>query len=316
MDSPSETESPNAPKPLVSEKAALTVPPEPWWRNKFVISFLGTLAAGIGPAITIINKQREVELSLSQKEKELALAQRKENEKIRVEYLALAIDKKNHDAEERLQYLRFLSVALKDDAIGQWAKQEIGLVESQVQLTLDAKTAEINSKAAKLDRLNDKIAALRRKIDQTPADAPREQRGLLQSQQEELAKQAAPLKERIDKLDLEIAQLKTELSKFSGPEPLDMAAINRVTRLHSSEVQSCYNALLDKNPNVEGQVTIRLVMGPNGRPTKSEVHNSTFSDPTLGECIADAALEWQFPRPAEGVTHHIDIGPFVLKAAK
>jgi len=76
--------------------------------------------------------------------------------------------------------------------------------------------------------------------------------------------------------------------------------IQRVVRLKQDEYRFCYEKQLQQRHDLEGKITLKFVVGPDGRVLKTEVLESTVADPEVGACIANKARRWQFPTPRGG----------------
>lgn len=91
------------------------------------------------------------------------------------------------------------------------------------------------------------------------------------------------------------------------PKPI----IARIVRAHINEIRYCYNQLLVRDPEAQGRVTVRFVVGPRGTVASSEIADEDLHDDAATTCIANAVARWKFPilKNAEPVTVHY---PFVL----
>jgi len=82
---------------------------------------------------------------------------------------------------------------------------------------------------------------------------------------------------------------------------------------HRDEVRACYEAHLEKQPEWEGKVTVKLTVTARGKVASAEVVEASGADAALTSCISGHARTWEFPKRTGGdvvVTY-----PFVLKAA-
>lgn len=93
---------------------------------------------------------------------------------------------------------------------------------------------------------------------------------------------------------------------------LDREAIRRVIRAHIGEIETCYNAGLERDKTLAGKVTLELQIGSDGRVSDAFISHSTLADIEVDKCIAEAATSWAFPRPQGG---NVSVSyPFVLTA--
>jgi TonB family protein len=73
-------------------------------------------------------------------------------------------------------------------------------------------------------------------------------------------------------------------------------AIRRVVLRNIGQITHCHEQGLAQNPQVEGRVTVRFVIGSDGTVVVSQpVQNVSVA--SVGHCIAEAVRRWQFPRP-------------------
>lgn len=92
---------------------------------------------------------------------------------------------------------------------------------------------------------------------------------------------------------------------------LDSQIIRHRVSTYISEVRSCYNKGLAQDPTLKGRVVVQLGIGANGKVTNAVVQSSTLKYGSVGNCIANAAKNWTFPKPEDG--KKVLVGyPFVL----
>ena len=88
--------------------------------------------------------------------------------------------------------------------------------------------------------------------------------------------------------------------------------IRDVTLAHIGEVNACHEAGLDTVPDARGRVTVRYVIGSEGRVLSAEVASSTHPLPAVAVCIASTIRSWQFSPPTGGavtVQYPFDLQP-------
>lgn len=96
--------------------------------------------------------------------------------------------------------------------------------------------------------------------------------------------------------------------------PLDMDIIRRIVRAHINEVRFCYDAGLDRDPKLAGNVTVDFRILATGKVGSSTVGKTTLSDAKVETCIAKAVARWNFPKPRGGDV--VDVSyPFDLSAS-
>jgi len=92
---------------------------------------------------------------------------------------------------------------------------------------------------------------------------------------------------------------------------LDRDIVRRIARAHINEVRYCYNQGLQRDPDLEGRVSVQFDVGANGRVATAIVQQSTLDDDDTAGCVARAVEGWKFPRPADAQAVTITY-PFVL----
>jgi len=91
--------------------------------------------------------------------------------------------------------------------------------------------------------------------------------------------------------------------------------INAVVQRHRAEIRACYDAALQRNPNLRGKVTIAFSIQPNGIVSSSTVKESTIGDRGLEGCITSRVMTWVFPKPEAPVVTEVSAYPFYLNPA-
>jgi TonB family protein len=92
-------------------------------------------------------------------------------------------------------------------------------------------------------------------------------------------------------------------------------AIRRVVHRHLPEVRFCYEQGLQRNPSIEGRVTVRWIIGPDGRVQSSGLASSSVSSAQVESCIVSAVQRWTFPSPEGGGPVGVNY-PFMLQSSQ
>ncbi len=92
---------------------------------------------------------------------------------------------------------------------------------------------------------------------------------------------------------------------------LDQEQVRRVIRRHRNEYRYCYERELQLKNDLQGKVTIRFVIGANGKVVAAAANEDTVGG-GVGRCIRDRVLRWQFPAPGGGGTVVVSY-PFLFK---
>ena len=93
-----------------------------------------------------------------------------------------------------------------------------------------------------------------------------------------------------------------------GLDPNEIAA---VIKRHESQVRACYERGLQKSPRLAGRLSLRFLIGPQGRVTTARVSQSSLRNAGVESCIQSRLMSWKFPKPEGGVSVKVAF-PFVL----
>lgn len=88
--------------------------------------------------------------------------------------------------------------------------------------------------------------------------------------------------------------------------------INAVVARHRSEIRSCYESALQRNPSLRGKVVMAFNIQPNGVVSYAAPKESTIGDSSLENCIASKIKTWIFPKPEAPVVTEVSAYPFYL----
>jgi hypothetical protein len=100
---------------------------------------------------------------------------------------------------------------------------------------------------------------------------------------------------------------KLELSGRLPPE-----VIQRVVRQNFGRLRMCYEQGLGRNPNLEGRVEVRFLIGSDGRVSSASAGASSLPDSTVTSCVVSTFYAIGFPSPEAGtvrVTYPISFTP-------
>ena len=93
---------------------------------------------------------------------------------------------------------------------------------------------------------------------------------------------------------------------------LSRYAINATIAKYLSQVRRCYENQLNKEPGLEGLVTVSFQINGSGMLNYSKVKNTTLKSPVVEKCITTKMMSWKFPKPKGGVNVNINY-PFMLR---
>ena len=80
----------------------------------------------------------------------------------------------------------------------------------------------------------------------------------------------------------------------------------RVTRHNQHMVQYCYEARLDEEPGLEGEIIIRFFIMLGGDVDRVELVESTMDDEELITCIKEQVRRWRFAEPEGRYLRRVD----------
>ena len=89
-----------------------------------------------------------------------------------------------------------------------------------------------------------------------------------------------------------------DATTFGG---LSKEVIRRIVAQHRGRIRHCYEAALRAAPELQGRVTVKFVIAPQGNVQSAEPAGNTTGDDTLGQCITAVVKRMSFPQ-ADGVT--------------
>ena len=104
-----------------------------------------------------------------------------------------------------------------------------------------------------------------------------------------------------------------ESPEFLGPPP-DKSMIARIINKHLSQIRYCYQRELNKNPNLNGKVTMQFIISGEGTVNTSMVKVSTLRNQAVESCISAIIRTMSFPALKDGRTVVVNY-PFLFKAA-
>lgn len=91
-------------------------------------------------------------------------------------------------------------------------------------------------------------------------------------------------------------------SSGNARDPLDASTIRSVVRRHADGFMGCYQLGLGRDPNLQGRVTTRFDINPEGRVSELTIAANELPDCSVIECIRDHFITIEFPPPGNVVT--------------
>lgn len=93
--------------------------------------------------------------------------------------------------------------------------------------------------------------------------------------------------------------LRVGTTQASGRLPPEI--IQRIVRQNHGRFRLCYEQGLTKNPNLEGRVTVRFVIGRDGAVSNAANGGSDLADSGVVQCVVGAYYGLSFPPPDGGI---------------
>lgn len=93
---------------------------------------------------------------------------------------------------------------------------------------------------------------------------------------------------------------------------LDKEIIRRVVQEHASQVRYCYEKELNLSPGLWGKISIRWMIGPDGKVKSAAIAESSMHSNAVETCLTNRVLGWTFPSPKGGGSVVVNY-PFVFK---
>ncbi len=96
---------------------------------------------------------------------------------------------------------------------------------------------------------------------------------------------------------------------------LDRSVVQATIAKYLSQVRACYEAGLQRNPGLGGQVTMNFEIGGGGDLNFANVERTSLNDKDVEGCISQRMMGWKFPKPRGGVNVKVSY-PFVLRSIR
>ena len=87
---------------------------------------------------------------------------------------------------------------------------------------------------------------------------------------------------------------------MEGSGELAEDVVRKYVGQQMAKIRWCYQKAFEKNPNLDGELTVSFVVSPTGSVMSAKVVSSTLDDDDLEGCIENKVLTWRFPAPKGG----------------
>ncbi len=81
---------------------------------------------------------------------------------------------------------------------------------------------------------------------------------------------------------------------------VDKATVDRIVKQHLTQIRTCYERELSRNPNLSGKVTVKFVIAKDGSVSMSSSAHSTLRSPVAEDCVHGHFRRMRFPPPRGG----------------
>ena len=98
-----------------------------------------------------------------------------------------------------------------------------------------------------------------------------------------------------ERLVSKLARVSVELTEISATKGLSKEDIQKAVNQKIFEMEICYQKALETKPNIQGKVTLQLVIDSKGQVTKVSLVSSKLKDKNLERCIIQKIKELTFP---------------------
>ncbi len=101
--------------------------------------------------------------------------------------------------------------------------------------------------------------------------------------------------------DHRVSSSKLRVGRMEVSGRLPREVVHRTLRNNYGRVEMCYEKGLARNPNLEGRVTVRFIIGNDGKVSNVSNGGSDLPDAEVVTCVMHAYSRVSFPQPEGGV---------------
>ena len=100
-----------------------------------------------------------------------------------------------------------------------------------------------------------------------------------------------------ERLVSKLVRVSVELAEISTSSGLSKEAIQKVLKQQIPSIELCYQKALEKKPDIQGGITLQLIIDSKGHVTKVNLVSSKLNDKNLEQCIIQKIKELTFRAP-------------------
>jgi TonB family protein len=87
---------------------------------------------------------------------------------------------------------------------------------------------------------------------------------------------------------------------MDGTGRLDKRIVRQYIQRQMASIRWCYQRSFQKNPELEGKISVQFIISANGSVISSKILSSNMGDKEMDECVSGRILNWKFPAPEGG----------------
>ncbi len=81
---------------------------------------------------------------------------------------------------------------------------------------------------------------------------------------------------------------------------LDREAMDQVVKRHLAQLRYCYQRQLNKDPDIQGKVVVKITVAADGTVSSATIKSTTMNNESVESCLAGRFMRFQFPEPENG----------------
>jgi hypothetical protein len=86
-----------------------------------------------------------------------------------------------------------------------------------------------------------------------------------------------------------------ELKEVSTTGGLSKEDLEKIVKQQVPSLELCYRKVLEKKPDLKGEIILQLVIDSNGKVKKANLVSSKLKDKKLENCMVQKIKQWIFP---------------------
>ena len=83
-------------------------------------------------------------------------------------------------------------------------------------------------------------------------------------------------------------------------QALDRALIEAAIDPHRGDIAGCYQRIRQDHPELQGKVTVKIVIDKGGSVSKADLKSTTLNDADVEQCVIELLRKVRFPEPRGG----------------